>query len=270
MKYIPTESYEKKICELLSLIKNIDFLILGVPGAGKTSVMNFIGSLLDKAVVITDQRFDKERADVNGNMTQNYIKAAKSGYNGREPVDVDASKLSNPEDFIGNYGNDRFRDYEDLLVRFMFENGEFDNKFLDLSSSFYLREENRKLLKNKNITVIHLDTPQRKVEKNLIDDTFKNESRVLEGKPIARATLQAKIDNMILSIPSNLSEAEKSLMKQKIIKDTVTDWSRKMISRKDIFNKADIIVKSRMDDTIEDISINVMKKLIKYNNQKGR
>lgn len=162
--------------------------VIGLPGAGKSKVLGALAALNGQELASTDVLFRIYRADPAHPVSQLFCDHCKEKY-GIEAVDF--SRLADGKEFRA-YSKEHspadnpeqmFRDYEELMIKWMAENGEFDTKVVDMSAAAYLRENVRKILHDKNIKVVLLDTSHEMIVEHLTSDyeRFKETGKATRG-----------------------------------------------------------------------------------------
>ena len=214
-----------------------------MPGAGKTTTMHTVAEKLGIEVVSTDKLFRIFRADSNHPVTKEFVaKMAQKG------IKIDTSKLADGKIFRTAYGEDVFRDYEDLMIQYLDKFGALKDKIMDLSSSFYLRENNRKYLKDNEYKTILLNPDEKIILSRLINDfyTYQKNGKTIRGN-YERAGLNA------------ISEGRKA---EDGIKELATKDRNFRVPQ---FRHADIFVAPKKSDGVDMVSDMIIKEL---NNQR--
>lgn len=140
------------------------FIVTGLVGCGASTVLEEMAKRTGNKYLSTDAQFRIYRADPAHPITQEFIEVCQS-----EGIEIDPSLLADGKKFRDAYGEDVFRDYEDIMMRWMEANGMFENTVVDPSASFLLRSDNLDFMYSKGYRVMLLNTPDEAIFKHLVE-----------------------------------------------------------------------------------------------------
>lgn len=215
------------------------FTVLGLPGVGKSTTAKMLAEKLGLEVVSTDALFRIFRSDATHPITLKFVDEMKE-----KGIEIDTSKIADGKEFRNVYGEVVFRDYEDIMIAWLDENGELEGKIPDFSASFYLREGNREFLKNNGYLTVFLNGSDEKIFEHIVKDwhTFKETSKPIRGN-YEKVGLEAEAKGR-----NPIEAIEAFSMDNKEI-------------RYPFYSKADVVLNLTGEETPEEIADMVMKKL---------
>ncbi len=162
-------------------------IIIGAPGAGKSTITAQIASRYMIPEIDTDKEFRKCRADAHHPVTEAFVKAMAN-----KGLAIDTSKLANGQTFRDTYGEEVFRDYEKIMLRYYAENGLFEGKMISTSSTAPMYQENRTLFAKMGIKFVLLDTPEQDAVQNLYNDWRNGNPRGAYDMAANKAVVEGK------------------------------------------------------------------------------
>lgn len=144
------------------------FVLVGLPGTGKTTISEMLGKKYNMPVVSTDTSILRQAChDVSNPVTKQFIENFERNY---------GCKLSNPEllrdytEFSRLYGAKPYCDLEEQAILKAFADGVMDGAIVDLSGAAFVREAVRNVLSEHAVVSIYLEASDAHIVKNLYDD----------------------------------------------------------------------------------------------------
>lgn len=142
------------------------FVLIGLPGVGKSTVSDAIIAGTSTEVVSTDKHFFNVRSNSQHPITKQFIHDLSE----QLQQNIDASLLSNTSAFTEAYGMKCFRDLEEMILVDLISNTDFNGKILDLGGAAFDRENTRNAIKAKGITSIYLKADPELISTHLYKD----------------------------------------------------------------------------------------------------
>lgn len=155
------------------------FVLIGLPGIGKSTVSNTIIAGTETKVISTDKHFSAVRSNPQHPITQSF----------RESLSLKLGETVNPDlfpssaNFAKKYGMTNFRDLEEAILVDLISTTDFNDKILDLGGAAFDRENTRHAIKDKGITSIYLKADPELISANLYKDflEMKKSGRISRG-----------------------------------------------------------------------------------------
>ncbi|MCW3786444.1 shikimate kinase [Plebeiibacterium sediminum] len=147
-------------------LSNINFVFVGMPSSGKSTIARLFSSMLNKKILECDQYYDQILNTPESDIAIEY-------YRLRFPDQKDGhfKKCSGSEDFIKEYGETLFRDYEEFLNIDILTKEETSDLILDLPGKIFMRENYRHKLKELGYISIFLN-----IDKDVLIDRLSYEN----------------------------------------------------------------------------------------------
>lgn len=142
------------------------FVLIGLPGVGKSTVADAVIFGTDTKVISTDKHFAAVRSDIKHPITKNFIEQL-SAERGEK---IDSSLLPSSAAFTEKYGMKAFRDLEEMILTDLINQTDFNGKILDLGGAAFGRENTRNAIRAKGITSIYLKSEPELIAANLYKD----------------------------------------------------------------------------------------------------
>ncbi len=187
-----------------------------MPGSGKTTLTNLLAKRLDKKIITGDQYYDYILQNPQLTISRLFCKESNLGKDQFIPC-------LGSEEFIKNYGEQLFRDFEACVNIDLLEKNRLGKSLLDLGGKVFINTDVRKKLKELNYTSVYLHVDKDSLlERLIVNDNWKKRSvyRIAEEegfgwktrflKDFEERNVSYKMADIIYSI--NSSElAEKTL-----------------------------------------------------------
>lgn len=161
-------------------------LFIGLPGAGKTTLANYVATARGMEAVSTDPLFREYRAipstsvDPRAAVMRHFLaktatyypeKVAELTFDAQETDAKGRCRLHDSTHFRAAYGRDVFRLFEACMLAYVERTGVFAGKIVDLSASALLREDNQVLFSiAQGYLPILVDAPHEQIVENLLRD----------------------------------------------------------------------------------------------------
>lgn len=160
-------------------------VLIGLPGAGKSSIAKILSQRTGLDVVSTDALFRVYRAIPANDprpesaIMQNFLARAETEFPAHHPqllktatmIDDKGRCALHDSTLFRGFGEDVFRTFEIEMNKWLYIQGKFDQSLPDLSASAPLYDENRAIFSPKNgFKIILLDTPHDLIVVRLLMD----------------------------------------------------------------------------------------------------
>lgn len=168
-------------------------LIVGLPGVGKSEVNDLLSDMLGVEIISTDHKFRELRAvPINDNrgddaaVMETFLVQVRTDFvnagrmNERQYAQLVAACERDPKDAKGrnsfrdskvarSFGEDVFRTFEWVMNQHLNDNGAFDEKIVDISSSAALYKQNHAIFTRDKYLLVHLVAPHDVIVQNLVE-----------------------------------------------------------------------------------------------------
>lgn len=252
-------------------------ILIGLPGAGKSSVGKVLAEQLGLEIVSTDALFRVCRAvgsddpRPEAEIMRRFLARCVTEYPDQYPALVEAAQ-KDPDDPKGrcklhdstlfrSFGEDVFRLYEIEMNKWLNEQGRFDNAIPDLSASAPLYDENRAIFAPEHgFRVFLLDTPHDQIRVHLLMDYLEHRRLSAEkGENVPlRGAYELAVEKAFATAPDQ--------PEQEIVMNALGDMSQKdRVKRMDRYRAfAHDIIAPAPSDTPEILAGEILTRLEKW------
>ncbi|MDR1693792.1 MAG: hypothetical protein LBR70_01170 [Lactobacillaceae bacterium] len=227
---------------------NSKFVIVGLPGSGKSTVCGYILQNICKgkvAPVSTDKAVLQARQNHDFPVTKKYIENFEKNYG--EKLDLEVFSLENDGAFIKKHGETAFRDFEEAVIIDMFENNKFKGKYPDLGGAAFMRENTRRAIKKNKYLSIYL-----KVSPEVIGDYLYKD--YMESKAAG-----------VVKRGNYTTCADDAAAEGRDVREALVEFSQKhRKERETIYEKADIVVYVNKKEEAANVAMEIMDAVKKH------